>query len=292
MRYSILLALVLPVFALAQTVAGGGAGAGSVRSGVFNATATFGPVARQAVVAGLPYSCEQVSEHTQTLSDGTNISDRRMVVKMYRDSAGRTRTERPLMIGPAGVAAEAPVMVEIFDPVAGYRYILDATKREAHRSAFAAVPAGAGTPSPGAARVIASQTAQAGTVAMIVPAPAGIAGSPQFPRPEISSESLGTKIIEGSLAEGRRTTMTYAEGSIGNDRPVVVTQEMWNSPELRILLLSTSHDPRSGDSSMKTENLSRAEPDPTLFQVPPDYEIVDDNGPVTLQFSSPPAPAK
>ncbi len=111
----------------------------------------------------------------------------------------------------------------------------------------------------------------------------------------MSNESLGQKIIEGVPADGRRTTMTYAVGSIGNDRPLVVTHEMWMSPELRIMMLSVNHDPRSGDNTMKVENLSRAEPDPALFEAPPGYEIVDDNEPVTLQFSSPlpkPAPSK
>jgi hypothetical protein len=108
----------------------------------------------------------------------------------------------------------------------------------------------------------------------------------------MSSESLGAKVIEGVAAEGHRNTMTYAVGAIGNDRPLVVTHEMWMSPELRIMLLSVNHDPRSGDSRITTQNLSRVEPDPALFEVPPGYEIVDDSGPVTLQLSSPSAPKK
>jgi hypothetical protein len=277
MRNSILLAFVLPIFGFAQT------GAGVVRSGSFSGSATFGPVFRQAVVAGQPYSCDQVSEHTQTLSDGTHISERRVVTKMYRDSLGRTRTERPLMIGP-DAGADSPVMIEIFDPVAGYRYILDSAKRAAHRSAFTAVPAGPVTPPTGAALAV----ARAGVIGAIAPVPLANGSAAKIPRPEFSSESLGTKDIDGNMAEGHRTTMTYAEGSIGNDRPIVVTTETWNSPELRIMLLSTSHDPRSGDNTTKVEDLSRAEPDPSLFQVPPDFEIVDDTGPVTVQFSSQP----
>jgi hypothetical protein len=32
-------------------------------------------------------------------------------------------------------------------------------------------------------------------------------------------------------------------------------------------------DARSGDSTTRLTNISRAEPDPALFQVPPDYYI-------------------
>ncbi len=291
MRTAILLALIVPACAFAQTGTGAGSGPAVARSGVFSAT--IGPITRQNVIAGQPYSCDQVSEHTQTLADGTHISDRRTVVKMYRDSAGRTRTERPFFVPPAAVAVEAPTMIEIFDAVAGYRYVLDSTKKVAHRSPVSAMPAPPNAIAPGTARAIASQTAWANLpspAAMIASASTGtISSTTQSGRPEISTESLGTKLIDGNLAEGRRTTMTYAIGSIGNDRPVVVTQEMWTSTELRLMLLSTNRDPRSGDNTIRIENLTRAEPDPSLFQVPPDYEVVDDTGPVTLQFSAPPA---
>ncbi len=36
-------------------------------------------------------------------------------------------------------------------------------------------------------------------------------------RPQIARESLGTQTIEGVLAEGSRTTLTYPIGAIGND---------------------------------------------------------------------------
>ena len=285
MRTSYFLALIFSASGFSQVATGVVGGGGFVRSGTFTASTTIGPMPVGPAVAGLPYSCEQVSEHTQTLSDGTHISDRRIVTKMFRDSAGRTRTERPFMIGPLGSSDDAPVMIDIFDPVAGYHYVLDSTRRVAHRSAASAIPPFAPPPPPpGSARL--------GVQGALIP---GIVAGPdirQLPHPEMSNESLGTKIIEGLTAEGHRTTMTYAVGAIGNDRPLLVTHEMWMSPELRILLLSINHDPRSGDSTMKIQNVSRAEPDPALFQVPPDFETVDDNGPLTIQFSSPPAPAK
>lgn len=94
-------------------------------------------------------------------------------------------------------------------------------------------------------------------------------------------------MINGIAAEGRRTTRTIEAGTEGNDRPIVVTTETWNSPELKIMLLSTMHDPRSGDNTTKLENFSTAEPDPALFQVPADYEVVDETGPVKIRSTLP-----
>jgi hypothetical protein len=39
--------------------------------------------------------------------------------------------------------------------------------------------------------------------------------------------------------------------------------------------LQDRSDPRSGETITKLENISRAQPDPTLLQPPADYKIVD-----------------
>lgn len=226
---------------------------------VLTSVAAFGQV------TGQPYSAEQVSEHTQTLSDGTHISQRRTIQKVYRDSAGRTRMEH-FFPGPSGTAApEGPARVEITDPVAGYRYVLDSSSKTAHRTVIPTSPAG-----------------------RLVGNGAGVSARTIQPvRPETSTESLGTQVIDGIIVEGRRMTHTFAAGTQGNDRPIVVTSETWTSPELKITLLYTDHDPRSGDNTNKLENLSRAEPDPALFQPPADYQIVDETGAVSFHSTQP-----
>ena len=97
----------------------------------------------------------------------------------------------------------------------------------------------------------------------------------QAKRPEFSRESLGTQTIEGVLAEGSRTTVTYPIGAVGNDRPITTVSETWTSPELKTVVLSKNSDPRNGDSITRLTNISRLEPDSSLFQIPSDYEIVD-----------------
>jgi hypothetical protein len=44
--------------------------------------------------------------------------------------------------------------------------------------------------------------------------------------------------------------------------------------QLKLTLLSRHHDPRTGDIEYRLVNISRAEPPPDLFMVPPDYTIV------------------
>jgi hypothetical protein len=89
-----------------------------------------------------------------------------------------------------------------------------------------------------------------------------------------SEESLGTKKIEGLTATGRLTRTTIPVGQIGNDRPIEVTDERWESVELKVLVLSRHHDPRTGDVEYQLTNVTRAEPPAYLFSVPADFTIV------------------
>ncbi len=210
-------------------------------------------------VMGAPYSGEQIQEQVQTLSDGTHITQMHMNIKVYRDSQGRTRTERPLVMLPN--AEGSPLLVEIADPVAGVRYTLDTQNKIAHR--VMAQPLGAPAP-PG------------GTV---------VARQGQFHAHNYTEEKLPPQTIEGVLAEGTRRTTVVPEGTEGNDRPFVITEETWTSPDLKIVVLSKTDDPPRGETTMKLTNISRNEPEPGLFQPPPDYQVVDETGPFTIRYN-------
>ena len=108
---------------------------------------------------------------------------------------------------------------------------------------------------------------------------AGLAAAAR-PHPEMSHESLGTQTIEGVVAEGTRMTMTFPEGSMGNDRPITTVTETWTSPDLKTVLLSKVSDPRNGESTTRLTNIVMAEPDPALFQIPAEYPIVDEPTPI------------
>ncbi len=53
--------------------------------------------------------------------------------------------------------------------------------------------------------------------------------------------------------------------------------ESWLSPDLKVTVLSKNSDPRMGEFAMRLQNIDHTEPDPALFRVPADYQIVDEN---------------
>jgi hypothetical protein len=65
-----------------------------------------------------------------------------------------------------------------------------------------------------------------------------------------------------------------------------VVHERWWSPELKVTVLSMNTDPRSGDSTLKLINLSRSEPDPSLFVPPADYSVVEEKGDFTIKWGA------
>jgi len=98
-------------------------------------------------------------------------------------------------------------------------------------------------------------------------------------------EKLGQQVFDGVVAEGTRYSNTIPVDAQGNDRPIVTYWENWYSPELKIMILSRYVDPRSGENSTRLINISRAEPDPALFQVPRDYTTIDETGDFTIKFT-------
>jgi uncharacterized Zn-binding protein involved in type VI secretion len=93
------------------------------------------------------------------------------------------------------------------------------------------------------------------------------------------TESLGKQMIEGIEVELTRTTLTIPAGDIGNTLPIEVVDETWYSPELQIIVMTRHRDPRSGETTYKLTNLSRSEPDRSLFEVPADYTVRENKMP-------------
>jgi hypothetical protein len=89
------------------------------------------------------------------------------------------------------------------------------------------------------------------------------------------TEELGTRQIEGVRTIGRKTTSTIPAGQVGNDRPIEITDERWDSPDLKMLISSRFSDPRTGVVDFKLININRAEPAPYLFTVPSDYTVIE-----------------
>jgi hypothetical protein len=206
------------------------------------------------VVAGAPYSAQAVTQFTQTLADGTHIQ-RSSTATMARDSQGRTRTERTMAaIGSlAASGASSRTTVFIHDPVASMSYVLDqsahtvrqmqVTSRGAQTQGHAR-PAGSGSPRAAGRAATAAKT-----------------------------EDLGTQVIQGLSVQGKRVTRTISAGQAGNDRNIEVVTETWHSSDLQMVVMSKTTDPRFGESVYQLTNITRAEPDASLFSVPSGYTV-------------------
>jgi hypothetical protein len=94
---------------------------------------------------------------------------------------------------------------------------------------------------------------------------------PMMPRGKGETRSLGSRDIDGVKADGTLTTHTIPAGEIGNEKPINITSERWFSPELHIVVLARTIDPRAGETIYRITNVKRGEPPAELFRVPADY---------------------
>jgi hypothetical protein len=200
---------------------------------------------------GKPFSATATTRTTQTLPDGTHLTQT-TVVQQYRDAEGRLRIE--VEGDPDGPA------VTIRDPVAGAAWRLDTTHKTAEKLATitAATPAIAG------GGVVAGRGGGRGGATTPAPTRASNSGP--------GSEELGTLTINGVPATGTRTTAIVPVGAIGNDREMRIVNERWFSPDLNLLIKSVNTDPRFGTTTYDLTNISRQPPDASLFRVPADYK--------------------
>jgi hypothetical protein len=86
---------------------------------------------------------------------------------------------------------------------------------------------------------------------------------------------LGTSVMDALTVNGVRETTSVAAGAYNNAKPMVITRDVWRSPELDLDLAITKTDPRSGTFVRKIEIGSSGEPDADYFSIPKDYTLLD-----------------
>lgn len=243
---------------------------------------------------GAPFSGEAVTEFVQTLADGNRIA-RRSVTRIYRDSEGRVRREH---LAADGSKVES---VTIADPLAGTSVVLDPDTRTAYR-AGRREPGPGPSPREGERRKVLELESKIRATEPPPPPPPPPAGDPEVvppvppaapppgvrsrivaPRGEGHVGNLGERTIEGLSVRGTRTTTVIPASAIGNDQPIRIVSEEWFSNELQVLVQTRHSDPRSGETTYTLTNVVRAEPDRSLFEVPPDYSL---NVPTKLELRS------
>jgi hypothetical protein len=254
----------------------------------------------EAPVKGAPYSADITVGTKQTLADGNHIS-KESTGRVYRDGEGRIRREQEgavsVLSRTNAVITTKNMTTSIVDPVAGYSYSLDAEHKIAWRT-----PIGTSQElldklkAAGAQRSSEPMTEEqkarlAKQKAELAAQVAGGANDVDKAKAEAVMAGRGSgwvayayepnrtplehATIDGFAVEGHKNSETIPAGQIGNEQPITITSEEWTSTDLKVLVLTKHNDPRTGESTYRLSNIVRAEPDPSLFMVPPDYTVKD-----------------
>ena len=267
-------------------------------------------------VKGIPFTAEFVSETVQALADGNSIKSSN-TTSYARDGEGRSRREMSInAIGP-WAGGQQHKSVFIHDPVSKIDYVLDPQAKTARKISVGALTAKAMTgaapnkvtatitrkietvngetkvveekidgPADGPKRVMVFHGDDGAKHEFTSPERIALPGGLVFQgdgknataAPNVKTEQLGKRIIEGVEAEGTRTTVTIPAGQIGNELPLDTVSERWYSNELKTVVLTTRKDPRNGETTYKLTNLRRGEPARQIFEVPADDKVTEGGG--------------
>jgi hypothetical protein len=196
--------------------------------------------------AGEPFSAKSVATLTRTLSDG-RVIEFGFFSLLARDSSGKLYFENRRNFPPEGSEPKPRTYFTIIDPGEHTRTMCYPATKTCRISGFKHVSYSDGED-----------------------------GEEAPPASSSESASLGTSVMESLTVTGSRETTTIAAGAYGNEQPIVITRDVWHSPELDLNISMTKSDPRSGTQTRKITEILRAEPDSQYFAIPADYKFLDD----------------
>jgi len=198
-------------------------------------------------VTGKPFSGRDHIEWTRTLEGGMVVTTE-LYAFLARDSEGRIYREHVSFVPVRSTQPSKRREIDLLDPVAHTRTVCIMAKRHCAITSYYAST-------------------------KFVPPPAGpLAHGTSY----LSRESLGTDVIDGLPVMGTRETITINAGVLGNSEALITTKEYWYSADLEINLLTTRKDPRQGTQIIHVVDLSRSEPDPSVFEIPANFVVEDD----------------
>ncbi len=89
---------------------------------------------------------------------------------------------------------------------------------------------------------------------------------------------LGLDTFDDQEVQRSRETFSFFSQTIGNTKTILRTVEYWYSSQLGVNLQVKRHDPRDGDQTLWLTDLTLSAPDPTTFEIPQGYKIIDHRG--------------
>ncbi|MGH9616259.1 MAG: hypothetical protein ACRD28_05900 [Acidobacteriaceae bacterium] len=228
------------------------------------AAAVIGAQGNFEIVKNQPYEAQAITEINQTLADGSHITQTARAM-IARDSDGRTVRTQTLSKGTT--------VTTIFDPIAKTHIDYTSDTKIAHVMTLPTTFSSGATGGVDTALSGATVSGPTGGAVNVFFVQAHRLPSQVTKISNTTTESLGTKTIDGIEVVGTRSTSTIPAGTIGNDKDLTITREAWHSQELKLDVLNIQDDPRFGQSTYSLTNIQCSEPEAALFQVPPDYKI-------------------
>jgi hypothetical protein len=205
-------------------------------------------------IPGYPISGTIDAENTRTDSHGKTVIAR-FRSRIYRDSKGRTRLEwdtTPLDEPPK----PGWVMIEIYDPTNRTSIQLQPSIKAAWKGHF---PAPNEKP---------QQVCKESDFPKIDPKDLA-----QVAIPEVSQEELAHDVVDGMAVRHGRESVKLAPHSSGKNSAYARVTDYWFSQELQAFILVKRRGPGKSRHTVKLSDISRGEPDPSLFTIPPGYKV-------------------
>ena len=215
-----------------------------------------------------PFSAVAVTTVDLRFRDGSRIA-RRTTARYFRDGAGRMRVEHVMegLPEPRTMSERHVRLLLVPNPCDPGVVTLDPATRTIRfmdRALYALTT--------GAAHSFHIPVGGARFLGISRPESIASGAEPMPPGTLVDDESLGSRMLAGVETFGRRITVNTLAGQVGNDRPIVITDEGWYSPDLRLLIAADYSNSDLGTISYRLTGLSRSEPPADLFTVPDDYQ--------------------
>jgi hypothetical protein len=205
-------------------------------------------------VTGFPITATIDAENTRTVSRSKTVIVR-FRSKIYRDSKGRTRLEwdmTPLDEPPK----PGWFMIEIYDPTTRTGIHLQPSIKTASKTHFSAPDE----------------------------KPQQVCKDSDFPEidpkalaelafPQVSQKELPHDVVDGMMVRHGRESVKLSPDSSGKNPAYATLTDYWFSQKLQFFILVKRTGPGKSQHTVKLSDISRGEPDPSLFTIPPDYLV-------------------
>jgi hypothetical protein len=202
-------------------------------------------------VPNAPFSATIDILSHENLPDGS-INTRTTTARIARSSSGRIYNERRQLV-PTSFKGEPQLLsAHIYDPSSRLNIFYNPFQRIARESIYDGPPA-----------------APPNTVPTHTPT-----NNPYFKQEDIGTQPLGSLTLTGI----RKTHIIPAAMS-STGKEIAIVDEYWYSPDLSIYMIIKHNDPRTGEQLVAVSKVERHEPAASVFAIPANYKIVDENPP-------------